>query len=295
MYAPEKVSNYFSRMRAVTGHGPGIPGRGDNLLLARSRAMTLAEMLKKNRELSGMTSAELAAKLGVSERVVECLENPGNPGAEAIEFFAGVFGFPVDVFTGKVAARPKEIHKNRLSGSRAKYPFIRDFLLNPSRCKTPDTAISCIGADPFPLVERNVVLYLSTMALYNFCDTNTSNFSFDTYLFKHHGRLLQKFEAELAGRGLDPQDREEQLNLARGDIFRCDRIENIAILVLDDFAAELEQKLADGTEDYGRDLQLPFSWEVDDTLMKIVIRDGAGGLLHQIRLLDVKGRDAKPA
>jgi transcriptional regulator with XRE-family HTH domain len=274
--------------------------------------MTLAEMVRTNREQSKMSRAQLAAKLGVAEVLVAAVEEPQEATEQAIAFFSNAFGVKPDVFTGKAPRGPTEEEMRakkaaeeaeRAAGEEerkareaaaeaaaAKYPLIRRFLLDKSRCANPDVVRRLFAAEPFSLAERNVVLYISTTALYNFCDSNTSNFAFDTYLFKHHGSLLKKFETEVAGRGLPADESEELLAMARGDIFRCEQIENIAILVLEDFAAELEARLAKGTVDFGQDIDPNFTWELDEALMRIAVKGKAGKLLHEIRLLDVRGR-----
>ena len=272
--------------------------------------MTLAEMLKRNREASKMSQADIAKKLKVPEAIVACIEEPEADNAKAVQLFASAFGVKPAVFAGEEPRPPTEEEiraaeeakkaeeKARKAkeaaevASKAKYPAIRAFILDPERCAHPDKAAELFGKDRFSLAERNVVLYLSTTALYHFCDTNTSSFSFDQYLFKSHSSLLQKFERELAKENLSDEAKEERLDFARGDIFRCDRIENIAILVVDDFAAELEEKLKSGTMDFEQDLDMPFVWDVDDELMKIAIRGSDGSLLHEIKLLAVKERSS---
>jgi|GEM_PF-3004864 len=259
--------------------------------------MTLAEMVKKSREIAKMSRAELADKIGVPEIIIACIEQPDTQDEKAVSFFAAAFGLKPEVFSGTAPREPSEGEKRAAREAemaartaKAKYPSIRAFILDPCRCADPAKALELFGEEPFSLAERNVVLYLSTTALYNFCDNNSSSFAFDSYLFKHHGKLLQRFEQETARLNLPAEQREERINMARGDIFRCGRIEDIAILVLDDFAAELEEKLKKGADDFMQDLALPFTWEIDAALMKITIKDSRGGVAHQIRLLDVKGR-----
>jgi hypothetical protein len=171
--------------------------------------------------------------------------------------------------------------------SNARYPKVRAFLLD-SLCLNPVKAAPLFNESDFPLSERNLVLYLSTNALYHFCNTNTSHFAFDEYLFSLHVKLLAKFESDLALERLSHEEQEEQLREARGNIFCCERIENIAVMVVERFAEELERKLGKGISDFNEDLLLPLKWEIDEALMKIRIREPAGPLRDEIKLLDVK-------
>ncbi len=269
--------------------------------------MKLAEMVRKNREEAGVSRAELAKKLGVPEVMVACIEEPEADSVEAVKLFASALGVKPEVFTGEEPRGPteeeiraaQEAQKAKAAAkaaaeaaAKAKYPAIREFILDPKRCANPQKAAEMFGGERFSIAERNVVLFLCSTALYHFCDTSTSEFSFDTYLFKRHESLLRKFERELAKENLSEEEKAERLGFARGDVFRCDRVENIAILVLEDFAAELEQKLENGVRDFDQDLDMPFVWEADDELMKIAIRRPDGELLHEIKLLDVKEKNS---
>ena len=130
----------------------------------------------------------------------------------------------------------------------------------------------------------------STTALYHFCDTNTSSFAFDEYLFGLHAKLLAKFERDIEQETLPPEEKEERLNNARSNIFACEKVENIAIMVVENFAAELEGKLREDGHDFAEDLHLPFTWEIDEQMMAIVIKNEDGSQRDRIKLLDVKQR-----
>lgn len=253
--------------------------------------MRIAEMVKANRESAGISKNEFAKRLGISLELIEYIENPeiDNPGA--VELFASALGMSPAQFKGEKPEEPPPKEERRAPAVKnARFPSVRAFILDPSRCLNPEVAIKIFGDDPFPLAERNVLLYLSTTALYHFCDTNVSSFAFDEYLFALHGKLLARFEQELQREGLSGSDAEERLNSARSNIFCCDRIENIAIMVFESFTAELEGKLTGNTIDFEEDLHMPFTWEIDDSLMKIVFKDDKGNVRDQIKLLDVKGR-----
>lgn len=137
-------------------------------------------------------------------------------------------------------------------------------------------------------MERNIILYFLANALQYFCSRNHSLFAFDEYLFKLHNFLLEKFQRELASESITNEEREERLNLARGNIFYCDTMANIAIRVFDDFTAELEKKLASARKDFMEELELPFRWDLDEQLMKIVIYGPGDKVRDEIKLLDVK-------
>jgi hypothetical protein len=98
-------------------------------------------------------------------------------------------------------------------------------------------------------------------------------------------------EKELAGSAISAEEKEERLSNARGNVFACDSIENIAIRVVEPFAVEMEQKLAAGAYDFKDDLNLPFTWNIDETLMKIEIKGSDGLVRDTLKLLDVKKRD----
>ncbi|MBD3420274.1 MAG: hypothetical protein GF398_09185 [Chitinivibrionales bacterium] len=257
--------------------------------------MTLAELVKKNREQANLTQADLAGKLGVPELLIACIEQPHQTSEKAVAYFAAAFGLEPEVFTGEKPRQPtsqeiadaREARRAELA-SQATYPAIRKFILDPARSVDPTKAEKLFAESAFSLTERNVVLYLSTTALYHFCDHNTSSFAFDEYLFKLHNELFKKYEREMLASHLPEEEKQERIAFARGDVFSCERIENIAILVLEDFAGELEQKLQNNIIDFEYDLDMPFTWEIDDTLMKININKPSGELLHDIKLLDVK-------
>jgi transcriptional regulator with XRE-family HTH domain len=261
--------------------------------------MTLGELIRRNREQKSITVEQLADKLGVAPVVIECLEQPEKTTEAAIAYFANIFNVTPEAFKAKPVTGQKKTEEKISAvaaqtavpaASAVRYPAIRAFLLSKEICADPEKAAKLFGNEPFPIAERNVVLYMSTTALYNFCDKATSSFSFEEYLFRHHRALLDKFEKELDRQNLPYFEREERVTMARGDVFRCEKIENIAILVLEDFATELEKKLSTGVKDFQHDCDLPFKWEMDDSLMRISIRAPSGGLLHEIKLLDVKER-----
>ncbi len=255
--------------------------------------MPIAELLKKNREEKGLSQEDLAKSLSIPVDLVAFIEDPKESEAKIVEFFAAGMNITPEIFRGEVPLKPPEQEEEEIATTaveNAKYPNIRQFILNPERCENPEKAKKLFMKEELSLSEQNVILYLSTTALYHFCDTNYSSFAYDDYLFKLHGTLLKKFELELKRAGLSQDENEERLNNARSNIFGCDKVENIAIRVFSQFAGEMEEKLAGGVEDFNEDLDLPFTWSIDEDLMKIEIKDQKGNVKDEIKLLDVKER-----
>lgn len=253
--------------------------------------MSVAEMLRKNREEKKITREDLAKKLSIPVDIITFLEDPVSSEESVISLLAEALDITPEVFKGEVPPEPeipKEEKKKVEALKIAKFPKIREFILDPSRCENPGKALELFGDQEFSLAERNVILYLSTTALYHFCDTNTSSFAFDEYLFKLHGKLLSDFEKALQSMNLSDQEKEDRLGNARSNVFACDTMENIAIRVLGQFAAEMEQKLAVEIYDFKEDLSMPFLWGVNEDLMKIEIKDENGNVKDEIKLLDVK-------
>ncbi|MBD3316659.1 MAG: hypothetical protein GF344_12790 [Chitinivibrionales bacterium] len=263
--------------------------------------MTIAEMVKMHRERVGVSPEELAKRIKIPVSIVTLIENPEKRDEEAIKLFASVLNVPIDVFTGERPAEPTEQEKQAAAESAAaaemaelartaKYPHVRRFILDPSRCRNADKAKELLAERQFSLPERNVILYLLTSALYHFCDTNTSSFAFDAYLFGLHDTLIARFEKQLDSQGVTGEAREERMDAARSNIFACEAMADIAILVLDAFAVEFERKLEDGVEDFAEDLDLPLDWELDDQMMRIIFYGHEGTVKDTIKLLDVKER-----
>ena len=253
--------------------------------------MSVAEMLKKNREEKGVTQEELANKLSVPVDMVTFLEDPIGSEESMITLLASALDITPEVFKGEAPPEPeipKEEKKKIEVLKKAKYPKIREFILDSSRCENPGKAMELFGDQELSLAERNVILYLSTTALYHFCDTNTSSFAFDEYLFKLHGKLLSDFEKGLQSLNLSAEEKEDRLGNARSNVFACDSMENIAIRTLGQFADEMEQKLTNEIYDFNDDLNMPFLWGVNETLMKVEIKDENGTIKDEIKLLDVK-------
>ncbi len=256
--------------------------------------MNVAEMLRKSREAAGISQEDLAKSLSIPSDLVAFIENPVDLEERIIEFFASGLGITPEVFKGERPPKPKEPteeEKRELITKNARFPLIRLFILDNTRCEDPEKAMKLFGDSELSLAEQNIILYLSTTALYNFCDTNCSSFSFDKYLFNLHGKLLVKFEKELQESNLSPEEMEERLGNARSNIFACDSIEDIAINIIEPFAKEMEEKLAGEIYDFEGDLDMPFVWGIDDTLMRIIIKDQNGNIRDRIRLLDVKKKN----
>ncbi len=255
--------------------------------------MVIFEMLRKHREKAGISQAELAKKLSVPADIISYLEDPAGNEERMIQLLAKALGMTPGEFKVEVPPepdKPTEKEIKTVAVQKAKFPNIREFILDPVRCENPEKALELFREQELSLAEKNLILYLSTTALYHFCDTNTSSFGFDAYLFKLHGSLLARFDKELQGLPISAQEKEERLGNARTNIFACDSIENIAIRVLEPFAQEMEQKLSNGILDFDDDLDMPFTWGIDNELMKIEIKDSSGTIRDRIKLLDVKER-----
>lgn len=258
--------------------------------------MVVVEMLKKIREEKGVSQDELSKKTTIPVEVIAYLEEPLLMEDAIVTLFAEALDVTPAIFRGEEPVKPPEPEKPTEEEIRvaavenAKYPNLRSFILDPGQCKTPQKARELFSKQELSLAEKNVILYLSTTALYNFCDTNISNFAFDEYLFKMHSPLLEKFKKELATPGMSEEEKDERIGHAHANIFACDTMENIAIGVMDNFACELEEKLRNDQSDYYEDLDLPFAWSIDEEFMKIQIKDDHGDVVHEIKLLDVKER-----
>lgn len=252
---------------------------------------TVAELLIKNREREGISQDDLAQKMSVPVEFIKYIEGEKESSKPLAELLADALEVTLPVFLGKEEPPKPEPTEEEIKAeamASAKYPAIRDYLLSSDRCRNYEVAIELFTGKEFSLSEKNLVLYLSTTALYNFCSTNSSSFEFDEYLFKLHGKLLVNFEAQLKKENLSAEENEERLANARSNIFGCDTMENIAIRVLESFADELEKKLNDGIIDFDEDIEGPFIWDVDKDLMHIDIYNSKDEKIHSIKLLDVK-------
>lgn len=252
---------------------------------------TVAELLVKNREREGVSQEELAERLSVPVEIVRYIEGEKGSSKPLAELLADTLEVALPVFLGKEEPPKPEPTKEEIKAeavANAKYPSLRDYLLSEDRCGDHDLAIELFDGKEFSLAEKNLTLYLSTTALYNFCSTHSSSFKFDEYLFKLHGKLLVKYEANLKKESIPEEEKEERLANARSNIFGCDSMENIAVRVLEPFAEELEEKLSNGINDFDDDIDGPFSWIIDKDLMQINIMKENGEKIHSIKLLDVK-------
>lgn len=258
--------------------------------------MALAEMLKKYRAQAGLATEDVAKALSLPKGIIAYIENPKEMEPFLIDIICKALKVKPEVFRGEAPVQPpkpkeptpEEVRQRFVQA--AKYQKIREFILDPAYCKSQDKVMELIKRQEFSLAERNIVLYLGTVALYHFCDYNYSCFAFDQYLFRLHASLLEKFERDLEKENLAPEQKEDLLINARANVFACDKIENITILVLDDFSRELEEKLQKKRIDFENELELPFFWTFDDALMQIEIKDKYNNLKHRIKLLDVKAK-----
>ncbi|MBD3243625.1 MAG: hypothetical protein GF331_23750 [Chitinivibrionales bacterium] len=248
--------------------------------------MPLAERLRKNREESDISREQLADKLGVPLFLVDYLEEPESDNPELEKVLAEAMGITVKMFRGE-AHRPT---KEELQDTKARYKAIRSYVIDPSRCENPDVARELFGDQPLSLPEQNLMLYMATLALYNFCTNNYSSFALDKYLFRLHAPLLQRLEKQLDAQGVSGEEREERLAAGRANVFACESPENIAVLVFDNFAAELDERLENGDTTFAEDVGMPFTWFVDKEMMRIEIHEPDGGVRDTIKLLDASKR-----
>jgi len=70
--------------------------------------MSIAEMMRKNREESQMTLEQVADKLGVPEYLVKYLEDPSAPNPELEEVLAEALAISTREFRGEVRRPTKE-------------------------------------------------------------------------------------------------------------------------------------------------------------------------------------------
>ena len=253
--------------------------------------MTLAEMIAVNREKLGLSRREFAEKCALPVELISYIEEPQGSEERIIEKCAAALDMNVAVFRGEALPEPTFEEKKAASLAAARFPKIRRFLLNPDTCRTPEKAVTLFGEERVSLTERNLILHFSTSALYLFCDTASSPFRFDEYLFKLHTELFTRYEQQVAKLEIPDEEKEDLVDTARKSVFACDTMENIAIRVVEPFAAELEEKLEKELFDFEEDLDFPFIWECDDELMKLRIIGHDGSTKSEIKLLNVKERD----
>jgi hypothetical protein len=250
--------------------------------------MQFGELLKMNMQRSGKSSADVAAAVGVPEAVIVQLVDPTKVNEKAVELFAGALGVTVEVFKGEKEPEPSFEEKRDKAISDAKYPAVRAFILDPERCRNPEEAVESMGREAFSVVEQNLMLYFGTVALNRFCDTEASDFAIDKYLFKLHDPLLQRLTKKPSFKALPPDEQEELLTEARTNVFACERIENISILILDQFTKELDERLDKKETGFYKELGFPFTWKIEPKRNRIVVRDPDGTVREEIELLEVK-------
>lgn len=250
-----------------------------------------ATLLKTARTRAAISFEALSEKTGIPVDVLRYLEGEQDALKNISVLLADAFAIPLPVFMGtEEMPKPKskeEVLRETVATS-AQYPNIRKYLLNDSRAPKNPEVLSLFAKEPFSLIEKNIVLFMSTSALYNFCSTDSSTFGFEEYLFKLHGKLLSIFEKEIAASSLSAEEKEERLANARSNIFGCDTMSNIAVRVLDPFAAELEGRLKNGDDQFLDDIDGPFTWKYDGDLSQISILGTSGEVKHTVKLLAVK-------
>jgi hypothetical protein len=250
--------------------------------------MQFSEMLRMNMERYEKSSSEMSSVTGIPEVVIEQLQNPQNLNEKAVELFAKAFDVEVAVYKGEKEPEPSFDEKRDKAIANAKYPAVRAFFLAPPRCVDPEESMESFGDQPFSTVEQNLMHYICTSALCRFCDTETSDFAFDTYLFELHNPLLQRLVKKPSFKALPPEEQEELMADARTNVFACEKIKNIAILILDQFTKELDEHLGRNETGFYKEVGLPFTWKVEPENTRIVVREPDGRVRDEIELIDVK-------
>ena len=251
--------------------------------------MTFVEMIAYHCDRLNLTRQQFADKCDIPVELIEYLEDPKATENHLINRCATGLNMKVEVFRGdeKPELTYDEKYNNCISAAR--FPEIRKFFLAAEQCRAPEKALLQFGEEKVSLIERNLILHLSTNALYIFCETNSSTFKFDDYLFKLHNTLFLKYEKELAKLDLPEAEKQDRLATARNNVFACDSMENIAIRVVEPFADELEKRLKQDEWDFAEDIDLPLRWDLDDELMKIQLLDATSTTVkREIKLLSVK-------
>jgi transcriptional regulator with XRE-family HTH domain len=267
----------------------------------KGEGMSIAEMLLKYRKNTGISQQKLAQKLSIPVEIIEFIENPSHKQDTIINYFTSVLGISPEEFRGnkplktekpKPQDRPEqsevaksshdELKENVLKN--AKFPKIREFLIRTSQCSSQEKLLELFVNSDLSSAEKLVIHFMSTAALLHFCNTNSSSFSFDKYLFNLHTKLLANFEKELDKKQLSPEEREARLTSAKSNIFCCDTIDNIAVYIIGHFAKEMEEKLSKGSDDFIEELEMPFLWNIDDSFKNIEVLDKDGNMKKQIKL-----------
>lgn len=255
--------------------------------------MTFVEMIAHHCDHLSMTRQQFADKCDIPIELLEYLDDPESAENQLINRCAVALNMKVEVFRGEEKPEPTFDEKYNSCIKAARFPEIRSYLLDPQQCRSTEKALSQFGEEKVSIIERNLILHLSTNALYRFCETNSSTFKFDDYLFKLHNALFLRFEKSINALKLSDEEKQDRLATARNNVFACDSMENIAIRVAEPFAEELEMRLKKGEGDFDEDLDLPLRWDLDDELMKIMLLDITGALKREIKLLAVKGQKNK--
>jgi transcriptional regulator with XRE-family HTH domain len=253
--------------------------------------MTFAEMIAVNREKLGLSKKEFAEKCDLPVELISYIEDPEQNEERLIDKCAAALDMEIEVFKGEKEPEPTFEEKIDAAIKVARFPKIRSFLLNPDQCLQPEHALALFAEERVSLAERNLILHLSTNALYKFCETNSSHFKFDDYLFKMHNQLFTRLEQVVTKLTIPDEEKQDRLATARNNVFACDTMENIAIRVVEPFADELENRLEKGEALFFEDLDLPLRWDCDEELMKIRILNEDSSVKREIKLLTVKERE----
>lgn len=249
--------------------------------------MDIGILLKKNREAAGLTIDEIAQKTALSPMVIEFIEDPQRMEKEMITLFADALHMTPEQFKGEEPLKPPQppVEEERAeSVKKAKFPSLREFILDASLCEDNRRPLALLNNESFSLLEQEIVQYLAITALYHFCDTNTSSFAFDEYVFKLHQPLLAKFKKELESIPLSPDEKEQRRVEAGNNIFACDSIENIAIAIRESFAQDLEKKLQNSIFDFEEELDIPFFWSFDEAAQDVAVKTDNEDIKYRFKL-----------
>ena len=250
--------------------------------------MTFVQMIDVHCEKLGLSREDFADKCAIPLELIAFIEDPKQTEERLIAKCAAALGMKIAVFRGEEAPEPTYDEKLADTVAAARFPRIRRFLLDPAQCCKPQKTIMRFDKERVSLAERNLILYFSTNALYRFCETNISHFKFEEYLFNLHSTLFTHYEEEAHKLEIPDAEKQDLIDTARNNVFACDSMENIAIRVVEPFAAELEEKLEGQKRDFGEDLEFPFRWDFDEELMKLKILGPNNSVKSEIKLLTVK-------
>ncbi len=278
----------------------------------------IGKCIKKFREKNKLSQEDLAKRLDISVDLMVLVENPEQPPQKVVENLCAIFNVAAEDFWKEFETEgagsamgekglpgKKKVQESVQSAEisppapvlkkepaiPAQYPSIRQYLLSTKICQNLTLGRKLLESAILTPAEKNIILYFLVNALYNYCAELSSVFDFDAYLKTQHQKMLQKFQNEIGKINIPEEEKQEKVNMAQGNIFYCDTMDNIAIAVFEFFADQLEHKIKMGRIDFETEFDMPFTWEVNEQLSKIVIRNPDGTVKDDLKLFDIKVRN----